>query len=756
MKTLITAAFIILILISTTRSKTFQSVTLVNEGQTPYQIVVSSEATPIEKKAASEFQKYIHKISEVTIPIVNDQSPVKDTEISIGNTRRLKASNVSINLEKLENDGFTIQTDHKRLIIAGGKQKGTLYGVYTFLEDYLGCRKYSASESYIPRKKNIRIGSIKRTDIPFIKHRELHMPDVFDDDYADWHKLDNRNERNRKWGMWVHTFDDLVPPEKYFKDHPEYFSQHSGKRISDAQLCLTNPDVFRLVVEGLQERMKKNPGAHYWSVSQNDTFSPCQCERCSALNRKYGGDSGSLLHFVNRVAHRFPSKVISTLAYQYSRAAPVNILPAENVNIMLCTIELNRSRPIETDPSSASFKKDIIDWGKLTDNIILWDYVVQFKNYYDPFPNLRVLQPNIQFFVRNNVRMMFQQGSSTIRSEFHRLRTYIIAKLLWNPDADVNAIKEDFINGYYGQAAPFITQYIESMHDALEQSGGNLAIYGYPWDGVKTYLTPQLLDQYEELFIKAEKAAANQPVKLARVHFARLPLDFAILEISRRNITPKLSIFKKIDERWQINPGMEKRLQRFVTRARKANVTFLNERDTTPDEYNTRMKNFFENGRQEHKAIYKLVKLLTTPSEKYPVGGSAALTDGLKGIDDYHFNWLGFEGTEMEAVIDMGKAIPITTISMDFLQDHNSWIWIPRKVHYFISRDGKSFKTVDTVTANTDQKQAGSIIETFCSRFPGRKARYIKVKTESLQKCPQWHKGAAGPAWIFTDEIIVR
>ncbi len=107
----------------------------------------------------------------------------------------------------------------------------------------------------------------------------------------------------------------------------------------------------------------------------------------------------------------FPDKIISTLAYQYTRSAPKKVKPLPNVNIMLCSIECNRSMPIAKDPSSASFVKDIKDWTKLTGNILIWDYVVQFRNYISPFPNLRVLQPNLAFFADNGCRLMFQQGS---------------------------------------------------------------------------------------------------------------------------------------------------------------------------------------------------------------------------------------------------------------------------------------------------------------------------------------------------------
>ena len=157
---------------------------------------------------------------------------------------------------------------------------------------------------------------------------------------------------------------------------------------------------------------------------------------------------GSILELVNRVAAEFPDKTISTLAYQYSRPAPAHLKPADNVNIVLCTIELNRSRPIATDAGAASFRKDMEDWARITDNILIWDYVIQFSNLVSPFPNLRVLQPNLRYFVDNHAVAMFQQGNREVGGEFSELRAYVIAKLLWNPDADAEALVDDFISEF--------------------------------------------------------------------------------------------------------------------------------------------------------------------------------------------------------------------------------------------------------------------------------------------------------------------
>jgi len=732
-----------------------RTLVLASGGRTDYRIVVARDAGAAVRKAAEELRHYVERISGAALPVVTDETPARDKEILIGPSARLEASNLGPALEALGDDGFLIRTVGAKLVVAGGKDKGSLYGVYAFLEDPLGCRRYGRDAFVIPKLPVVAIGPIDRTEIPYFSYREALMPEASDDGYADWHKLDNQSRRQAAWGLFVHTFRVLVPPETHFKDHPEYFSEHNGVRIPDAQICLTNPDVFAIVVAGLRERMKAKPEARYWSVSQNDTFSPCQCPACRAMDERYGGPSGTILDFVNRVAREFPDKVISTLAYQYSRQAPTGIRPEPNVNIMLCTIECNRSRPISTDPQNASFAKDLRDWGRLTGNIFLWDYVVQFRNYCDPFPNLRVLQPNIRFFKDNAVRLMFQQGSSRARSEFDELRTYLIAKLLWNPDADVEALTEDFLRGFYGPAAKPIRAYIRLMHDALDESGGDLGIYGFPWDGFRTYLTPRLLAKYEKLLTKAEAAVSGDPVLEARVKRARLPLEFAILEISKRNAAPGYSLFLNGRKSRFADPAMEARLRAFVSWADRLEFRQLDEGGTTPAAYQADMTDFFAHGMLAHAGLNKPVRLASSWSEKYQVGGPQALTDGLKGTSDYHCNWLGFEGEDMDAVVDLGRAVEVRSARLDFLQDINAWIWVPEAVEFQAAGEGSEFVSFGRAARQTDPKKPGVVIERFACAFEPRPVRYLRVTARSVRACPPWHKGAGGKAWIFTDEIVI-
>ncbi|RLD60151.1 MAG: DUF4838 domain-containing protein, partial [Bacteroidetes bacterium] len=481
------ALFLIVILVFSIYScNKGTEIEFVAKGKSKYKIIIPDQAKPKELEAANILKKHLNQISNVTFEIISDVNTSSDYEILIGNTNRDESKSLNEELEKLGDDGFIIKTIEEKLVFVGGTDKGIIYSIYDFLEKYLDCRKYSAEFTVIPKKENIILSLIDDIEIPAFAYRELHFPNPRQDSlYRHWHKLDLKDGKD-SWGMFVHTFDDLVQPEKYFNSHPEYFTYLNVLRIPDGQLCLTNPNVFQIVVDGLRERMKENPEALYWSVSQNDTYKSCTCDDCKAMDEKYAGPSGTMLNFVNKVAKEFPEKVISMLAYQYTRSAPKNIKPEKNVNIMFCSIECNRSKPIASDPLSESFRKDAEDWTKLTDNIFMWDYVVQFRNMLSPFPNLRVLQPNIQFFRDHHMKMMFQQGTGGHRSEFFELRQYLIAKLLWNPDVNVDSIMNDFLNGYYGNAAPMIRKYIDSMHDALEKSDGGLGIYGFPYDGINT------------------------------------------------------------------------------------------------------------------------------------------------------------------------------------------------------------------------------------------------------------------------------
>ena len=602
-----------------------QQFTLVKKGTSTCRIIIPVKATIVEIQAAKTFQDYIERISGARIPVETDNIHPQKGEVLIGNTNRPALNDPS--KDKLGKDGIFIKNTANNLVITGGTGKGILYGVYHFLEAYMGCRKYSPAVTYVPKKKTIILNSINTTELPAFAYRENFYRDALDPEYQLWHKLDSHvGPVKSEWGYWVHTFETLLSPKEYGQSHPEYFSFYDGKRHAgiipswdgagtqpEAQLCLSNPEVLEIVCKNLQAAIDKNPGAIYWSVSQNDNVHYCQCDDCAALDKKYaafapeekmysthGGSKypalgmGSILTFVNKVAARFPDKIISTLAYQYSRVPPKDILPAPNVNIMLCNIESARNTTIEK--GDTAFASDLKGWGRLTNNIIVWDYVIRFSNLFAPFPNLRTLQPNLKFMHDNRVSAVFEQGNREIGGEFAELRAYLINKLLWNPDVKVDEVMNDFLTGYYGDAAKPIKEYIDLLHNHNgEQSGYKLSIFGEPVMEKESLLSDSLLSVYNVLFDEAEKAVAKSPEILDRVKTARLPVYYAMLEIARSEQTGKRGAFLSADSTGKIaNPAIINILYDFVYQCIRNKVTRVTEWKTTPLEYLAEYKQFLE------------------------------------------------------------------------------------------------------------------------------------------------------------------
>jgi hypothetical protein len=734
------------------------SINLVVNCKSDYKIVISSNASYWDSIAAKELQKYIESISGANLPIIDDLSLINPLEIVIGKNKHSE----NIETSEILYDGFIIKSSGDKIYLIGIDGRGSLNAVYTFLEKYLGCRMYSAEVQVIPEQNSINLPQIDILENPVFTYREIYYRQSRNDTYSRWHKLVDSEDRE-KWGLFVHTYQTLLPAEKYFKEHPEYFALRGNIRVPE-EPCLSHPEVFNIMGEELRKRITENPDAKFWSVSQNDNFSYCQCAKCGKVDEHEGSSAGSVINFTNKIAREFPNKIISTLAYQYSRKAPLYIKPEKNVNIMLCSIESYRTKPLAEDTSNTGFVYDLSEWSKITDNIILWDYVVQFSNYISPFPNLHILQPNIQLFAKHDVKMMFQQGAGNSNlAEFGELKTYLISKLLWNPYVNIDSVMNDFLNGYYGNAGKYIKKYINLMQDELIKSDAKLWIYSNPVEEMDFFLTPELMNEYNIIFDEAEQAAAIEPIYLERVKIARLPLMFAMLEQAKVLGDKKNGLItKRTEGSVELNPGIISLLDTFYYYTSKIDDVLINEKGLTPAKYYQSYKKILSKTMHNPLALEKPVEFLTTPNWKYPANGEKSLTDGFYGNEDHLFNWVGYEGNDMEVVLDLLQPETVKKIEMNFLQNVFSWIFLPLNIEISISDDGNSFKTISTLTNETpatSEELASPIfafVKNFSASFENIETRYIKIKASNMNICPRWHPGYPLKGWIFVDELVVE
>ncbi len=437
-------------------------------------VVLGKDATEPEKYAAREFTKYIKLISGIELPVSETSSKGK-VNIYVGQTSITKSLLKGFDWKTLKSDGIIIKTLPGALILAGDRPRGTLYAVYTFLEDYLGCRWWTYDAEYVPSIKDIKIGSINRKYTPKFAIRESYFrSNMTDTTYPIKMKLNGHfnkipPEMGGHLGFigFVHTFDNLIPYSVYGKDHPEWFTYSEGKRLSGVnQLCLSNKEMIAELIKNTLKACKENPDTGIVSVSQNDNYKYCQCEECNALAEKYGGQSGLMLYAVNQVADavkkEYPSFYVETLAYLYTRGIPKDIVPRDNMIIRLCSIECNYAENLKGE-SNKDFYRDLTQWKKISKRMFIWDYACNFLNYHIAHPNYHVLGDNINVFAENNVMGIFEQGdSANYNSGFDRLKGWLIAKLLWDPSQDTDKLIKEFLDGYYGKpAAPHIYDFLK-------------------------------------------------------------------------------------------------------------------------------------------------------------------------------------------------------------------------------------------------------------------------------------------------------
>lgn len=519
------------------------------------------------KRAHDDFISYIQTASGVSLKDSGGER--LDHEICIGETDR-DTERVKAGREKLKNNGYLICFDKGRLYITGATPTGTLYGVYSFLEDHVGCRFYSSTYETVKFAKSIDIpADICESFSPKLLYRDTYWFDTFTPAYAA--KLKINGAVNRKMNGYGESYTYAGP---FVHSLP---SLAGTDRTPNVQPCLTDPEVYDKVLKNVRKYLKDNPKAKIISVSQNDSYPGglgCQCENCKKIDEQEGTPMGSLLTFVNRIANEikdeYPDVMVDTLAYRYTRKAPKHIKPADNVIIRLCSIECCFSHPLNSDcEANRAFTADIEEWSKICDNLFVWDYTTDFLYYVNPFPNFGVLYDNVKYFAEHNVIGLFEQGNyQSISGEFGELRAYLLAKLLWDPDMsreDYYAYMDDFLSGYYGAGWKYIREYIDKTSKSAENN--DIGIYSdiNTVLGIKKMKIKEraaYITELEELWEKALEAADGE--HYANVEKSSLQIKYASLCV-----------------RW--TAGSSKKLEELHTLMKKYDVSYYREGVKLPD-----------------------------------------------------------------------------------------------------------------------------------------------------------------------------
>ena len=482
-----------------------------------YRIVYQPGADGTVKNAAFDLRNYIRDATGTELYCA-EAGDMTDYEICVGNTDR-DTEKVKAERGKLKNNGYAIIQDGTRLYLTGDGDTGAMYAVYSFLEDILGWRFYSSKFEVLKFSKKINVKAGTRISYsPAIINRDTFWWDTFDDTFAAKRKINGFMNREMK-----DRGETMIYAGPFVHSLPEFAGT---PKTPNVQPCLTDPAVYEKVLANVKACLRANPGAKIISVSQNDSFANgvgCQCENCKKIDDEEGTPMGSLLTFVNRIADdikdEFPGVYVDTLAYRYTRKAPKNIKPRDNVIIRLCTIECCMAHPLSAScKENHEFMSDLKAWAAICDNLFIWDYTTDFMYYSIPFPNLHTLYDNVKIFSENNVIGMFEQGNGQCTSaEFGELRAYLLSKMMWDPNMtreEYDELMNEFLADYYGAGWQYIREFIDStekrnlmnhmtLYDPVEKT--------LVFEGAKTAKAKlKKLNEYIDLWQKAYDAADDE------------------------------------------------------------------------------------------------------------------------------------------------------------------------------------------------------------------------------------------------------
>lgn len=503
-------------------------------------VVLGPDPSPSETQAAHELKEYLEASLGGEVPILRDPTALDRPSIVVGCGPAARSMGVDPDPGEIGEQGFVLKTVAPHIVIAGSRQAGTLYGVYRFLERFLGVRWYAPGVTKTPPLTEVMVPFLDHKELPAFRWRHTSYAWPGKDEPFLAHVGDNNGPKDadNPYGVQYshdgrcHSYFTFISPEEFFDTHPEYFSEIGGVRVrEETQLCLTNPDVLEIVTERMLARMADRPHDSQHNFSQMDHYNYCECARCRAINEKYGTKGGTQFWFVNQLAERtskvYPNKLIGTLAYMYTEEPPRGLTIHPNVAIWLCHMYPScDSHPVSRCPLNGDYKRRALAWSRLTSHLYIWHYVTDFAHYYNPFPNLRAMAEDMKFYRDIGVEGVYLQGMGNRGGggEFSLLRPYYGMKLLWNPDQDPEALIEDFLRGYYGEAGGPIGDYIRMLHDKVERENIHMHLYTNPAQG---YLTDPVMEQANRLFDRAESAVRHDETLLERVRVARMPLVYA-------------------------------------------------------------------------------------------------------------------------------------------------------------------------------------------------------------------------------------
>ncbi|MGD9495803.1 MAG: DUF4838 domain-containing protein [Armatimonadota bacterium] len=522
---------------------------VVIEGAPTCQIVLPADPLPALQRAAEELRLHIERSTGASLPVVGEADAGEGAAIVL----RVAdwPGHPTVPLRRAA-DAYEIRVSADRAVIEGPDPGCVLFGADDFLRRFVGVRWLAPGELWteVPARATLRIPEGTWRDEAGLAVRALHTVGVayhWDQDASEWMSRLRLNRKamhvDRVGHTWPlleplgilplgggHTMAFWLPNDSYFAEHPEYFGMQNGVRREigggGTQICLSSEESPAVFAARVSEYAAQHPEMDVIGIAMNDGWGFCTCPQCLARYRRDLPQpqwlSDLVFGFSNavagRVAREHPDRMLLQLAYTDFYDGPASVAIEPNLMVEYCLWRNGFNRPVNdpTNEADAEVRAQAIGWAEAAEHLLIREYVGGVN-----LPYARVVADDLRWYRDLGADGWFTEiepGRWLPRADI-----WVIAHLLWDPDADVDALLADFFAAAYGPAA----EPMRAVYDMLEQA---LLAAPTPFAARSRLAAPYLVPaerwvQMLGLFQRAQALVAGDETRLARIEQTRRELQ---------------------------------------------------------------------------------------------------------------------------------------------------------------------------------------------------------------------------------------
>lgn len=589
--------------------------------------------------------------------------------IERSNTLNKNYNYIVLRVNPTQKESFCVFKKEKNITIQAIDSKNLVFGVHDFFKRYtplkFNDKVNNNNEDTIVDEIEIPI-EFNYCSSPDFEYREPYFSSNFEPNFREWN---HTNYLELEWGIWGHNLSKIL---KNYELPETAYAQVDGERIKD-QFCFTSDALFTRVNENIQTIYDSDHALHKYMILPNDNDIVCTCNTCKAAGNTTKNASPAIFTFLNKLAKNYQNLSFFTAAYITVKEIP-NFKAAPNVGVFYSTIDIQKGIPIEYSKYSKTFENDIKRWRTYVNNVYIWDYTVNFDNYFDLYPSIRVTQQNLKLYQRLGVNGVFLHGSEYDYSIFQDLKATVFSKLLWNTSTDIDAE----INAYFNEKFPkklagALANYYSFVDNSFFISKKELSIYSGIRKSINKYLDPKVFFSfYEEFDSNTEKNKYDK--EFLKIGTA---LTFLKLEIMRDNGLGTYG-YGSLNDKQEVIIKNEAALllDRLTAFSKSANIKTYNEINYTIEDYVKSWKQTIFRAHKRKNYFYKKTfQVISNLDEDYTQ--TSMLNDAAFGLKDYNTNWLICSIDNLTLKIDKEQINGSKKITLSFLQDTKHAIYYP-------------------------------------------------------------------------------